>query len=171
VNELPLAAQEPVDGISQVPGYLLHPRVVRLVKDTRDLDAPTLEVDHEQHEVAHEPAQREDFDAEEIGGSDSAPMRTQERAPARVFATFGRGLDAVISEDALDRAAPDEHLEHAERAADARVTPARSAVGFIACACIVPRRCVPKYPAARCLSPTTSARRRWESRYNHTAEF
>jgi hypothetical protein len=60
-------------------------------------DASTLEIDHEQHEVAHEPAQREHFDAEEVCGGDGAPMRAQERAPAGVLVTFGCGLDAVVS--------------------------------------------------------------------------
>jgi hypothetical protein len=84
-----------------------------LVHDAGDLDAPALEVDHEQHEVAHEPAQREHFDPEEIGGSDSVPMRAQEGAPAGVLATFGRGLDPVVSEAALNRAAPDDDPEPA----------------------------------------------------------
>jgi hypothetical protein len=43
-----------VRGVGQVAGDLRHPRAVRLAGDASDVNAARLEVDDEQHEVAHE---------------------------------------------------------------------------------------------------------------------
>ena len=54
VDQIPGLLEEPIDDIGQIAGNLLHPVSVRLLNDTCNLDAPGLEVDHEEYEVAHQ---------------------------------------------------------------------------------------------------------------------
>src|SRR5207245_7756733 len=47
-----------------VPGDLLHPRLVRVNRDTGDVHPAALKMDEKQHVVGHQPAQRQPKDGE-----------------------------------------------------------------------------------------------------------
>jgi hypothetical protein len=85
------------------------------------MDAWRLEIDHEQHQVAHETAEGENLDAEKVCRRDGAPVRLQERLPRHGLPPYGRGLDAVFLQDPLNRRAPEVQAHVLERAAKARV--------------------------------------------------
>jgi len=58
------AAQESVAGGGQVPSDLRHPDLVRLTRDPGDLHGARLQLHDEEHDVADQAAQGEDFDGE-----------------------------------------------------------------------------------------------------------
>jgi hypothetical protein len=65
------------------PPSVRHPTAVGLAHDAGDVNASGLEIDDEQHKVAHEAPASEHLDAEEVGGRDSAPMGLEEGLPIR----------------------------------------------------------------------------------------
>lgn len=66
VYEVLRIAQEPVDGINEVAGNLLHPGLVWLANDAGDLHAAGLEVDDEEHVGTDDARQDDNFNGEEI---------------------------------------------------------------------------------------------------------
>ncbi|HEU4734680.1 MAG TPA: hypothetical protein VFT22_42610 [Kofleriaceae bacterium] len=101
------------------------PCAIRLPDHAADLHPPGLEVDHEQHEVANEPRQREHLDREEVRGGDRAQVRADERLPRHPLAPRGCGLKAMSLQDPLDRVATDLVAEVVQRTDQPRVPPAR----------------------------------------------
>src|SRR5882724_10625477 len=53
VDEISLASQEPVTGIGQLPGALLHEGGSGMLRDACDVDAPCGQFYHNQHIVRH----------------------------------------------------------------------------------------------------------------------
>jgi hypothetical protein len=104
---------------------LLDPRVVRLTDHTGDVHAAGLEVDDEPDDVADQAGDREDLDGEEVGRRDQARMRPEEGLPGHRLAALGRGFQAVLGEDALDRVSSELVAEVAECTADPGVAPTR----------------------------------------------
>ena len=49
-----------------VPGHLLHPSLVGLAGNPRDVHLAALQVDENQHIIRHQPAQREDLRREKV---------------------------------------------------------------------------------------------------------
>ena len=96
-DEVALAKQEPVDRVGQVASYLQHSRFVRLVNNTRELDATTRQVDDEEYVEANQSRDRNGLDSEEVHGRDGAPVRPQEGAPRCALASLGRGIDRPLS--------------------------------------------------------------------------
>src|SRR5262245_15133012 len=125
MNQVALAAQEPVDAVGQVARDLLNPRVVRIADQTGDVHAARLEVDDEPDNVADETAERENLDGEEVGRGDHAEVRLEEGLPRHRSAALGRGLQAILGEDALDRVSSQLVTKVAERTADPGVAPGR----------------------------------------------
>ena len=62
VKQVALALQKAVDVVDEVARDLLEPCAVRFADHAGDLNAATLEVDHEQDDVSDETAKREDLD-------------------------------------------------------------------------------------------------------------
>jgi hypothetical protein len=52
------AAERPTDGVGQVASDLRHPRSIRRTRDSCNVYAPRLQVDDEEHQVAHESCPR-----------------------------------------------------------------------------------------------------------------
>jgi len=123
VDKIPGASQETLTGICQVPGDLLHPVAVRPPHNARDLDRAGLQIDDEQHEVANQAFGGEHINAEEIRRGDRAPMRLEERLPARLFVALGSGIGPVLEKDPLDRASRDLVSQVLQRATDSSVPP------------------------------------------------
>ncbi len=73
-DEVPESHQRARRGVGKVAGDLHHPIAVRLGGHAGDVNAPGLEVDDEQHEVAYEAPAREHLHAEEVGGEAIAPQ-------------------------------------------------------------------------------------------------
>ena len=124
-DQVSRVAQEAVDAVGQILRHLVGPRARRLARDAGDRDGAGLQVDHEEDRVADETSQRQHFDGEEVGCGDHAPVRLQERLPRRPLPSFRRGLDAVLLQDSLDRAALDLVAESIECVANSGVVPAR----------------------------------------------
>jgi hypothetical protein len=53
-----------------IAGYLLHPSLVGVSRDTHHMHPSTPHMDEKQHVVRHQSAPRPDFGAEEIGGDE-----------------------------------------------------------------------------------------------------
>src|ERR1700674_4588696 len=81
VDEVALAPEEPIDVVGEVAGDLLHPGAVGLADDACDLDAPRLDVDDEENEIADQATEREHLDGEEVRRRDRAQMGLQEGGP------------------------------------------------------------------------------------------
>jgi hypothetical protein len=114
---------------------------VRTSDQPRDVHAAGLKVDHEPDDVADETAEGEDLDGEEVGRGDHAEVRLEESLPRHRLAALGRGLHAMLGQDALDRVAAELVIEVAERAADPRVAPSWVANRTTSCCSegVVPR--------------------------------
>src|SRR6266542_2200355 len=125
VDEVALAHEEPIDVVGEVAGDLLHPGAVRLADDARDLDAPRLDVDDEEDEVAGQASERQRLDGEEVRRRDRAEMGLQEGSPGYPTAARGRGFETVIEEDAFDRVSGEDVSKVAQGVTDPRVAPAR----------------------------------------------
>ena len=89
------------------------------------MNAPRLEVEHEQHEVAHQAADGEHFNGEEVSRGDGAPVCFQEGLPRHGLSPHGRRLDAVLREYSLDGRASEVQPQILNRAAKTRVAPRR----------------------------------------------
>ena len=70
VDEIACTPEETIDVVGEVAGDLFHPDPMRLSYDARDLDAPRLDVDDEEDEVAGQAGKREHLDSEEVGRRD-----------------------------------------------------------------------------------------------------
>jgi hypothetical protein len=77
-DEVALAKAKALDRVGQVASHLQHPRFVRLVNNTRELDATTRQVDDEESMKADQSRERNGLNGEEVHGRDGAPMRPQE---------------------------------------------------------------------------------------------
>jgi hypothetical protein len=106
LDQIRAASEKPVDDVREVPRDLSHPRSVRLVDDTGDMNAPGLQIDDEQHRVPHEATNRQRLDGEEVGRSDGSPMGSEKARPRIPLAALRRRLDALVVENALDGASP-----------------------------------------------------------------
>src|SRR5262249_46770896 len=82
MDQVAAPEKESVFAVRPVSCDLGHPSSVGRRRDSGDLDPTRLQVDHEEHEVPHEPAPREPFDREEVCRGNRSPMRLQERLPA-----------------------------------------------------------------------------------------
>ena len=78
----------------------------RMAGQTGDVHAPGLEVNDEPDDVADGTAEREDLGGEEVRRGDRAEVRPEEGLPRRRLAALGRGFQAMLGEDALDRFRP-----------------------------------------------------------------
>src|SRR5580704_10612997 len=99
---MPEARQRARRGVGQVAGDLRHPLPVGPAGDAGDVNASCLEVDDEQHKVAYETPAREYLHAEEVRRGDGTPVRLEKRLPCHGLSPQRSGLNAVLSEDALD---------------------------------------------------------------------
>jgi hypothetical protein len=88
----------------QRPVYLKHPHFVGLCGDGSNVNDASGQIDQERHVVRDQPTKRPDFDGEEVGPYDAAPVGPQKHQPRRVPAR--RGLDALTLEHVGDGAAP-----------------------------------------------------------------
>ena len=88
--------------VGQIARDLRHPLAVGTGDDARDVNSTCLQVDDEEHQVTHEASDGGDLDAEEVRGGDGTPMRLQKRFPRHGPSAHGRGLDAVVLENALN---------------------------------------------------------------------
>src|SRR6516164_11453203 len=100
-----------------------HPRAVRLRRDPGDLHGAVLQSHDEEDHVAHEAAQGQDLDGEEIGRGEALPMRREEGLPGRLRAPLRCLLDAMVLEDRLNHVAGDVVADALQPAADPRVAP------------------------------------------------
>src|SRR6266568_1876740 len=114
-----------MDVVGEVAGDLLHPGAVGLADDACDLDAPRLDVDDEENEVADQATEREHLDGEEVRRRDRAQMGLQEGGPWHPTAAQGRGFETVLAEDALDRVVGEDVSKVAQDITDPRVAPGR----------------------------------------------
>jgi hypothetical protein len=100
---------------------LLHdPAAARMCGAAREVNAPTLKLNEEEHVVA---AQKGGLDGEEVAGDDARRLRTQERAPTRPRASRRRSK-ASTREQAANGARRNWEAELLELAGDALVAPA-----------------------------------------------
>jgi hypothetical protein len=123
VDQMAAIHEETFFAVNQIAGDLPHPFPVRRRRDSSDLHATALQVDHEENEVPNETAPCHDLDREEIRRSDSSPVSPQERLPSH-GATPDR-IDSVLGEHALNRVPADVVSEVHQRAAYTRVSPTR----------------------------------------------
>ena len=98
------APQRPVYSVSELPSDLKHPHFVGLCGDGSNVNDASGQLDQEWHVVRDQPTKRPDFDGEEVGPYDAAPVGPQKHQPRRVPAP--RGLDALTLEHVGDGAAP-----------------------------------------------------------------
>lgn len=128
-DQVPLAAQEPVNAIRKVSSDLLHPGPVGVASDTCDLHPPSSQIDDKKDEVADQTSDREHFNGEKVGGSNGAPVGLEERRPRGTLPTLRRRLDSVPDKNSLDRAAPDIVPKVVESPANPGVAPLRVVAG------------------------------------------
>ncbi len=94
-DEVTVAPERPGDGIGEIARGLRHPGPIGLGSDAGNVNASGLEVDDEQHEIAHQAAAREHLHAEEVRGRDGPPVRLEERLPRHRAPSKGSRFDAV----------------------------------------------------------------------------
>jgi hypothetical protein len=107
MDEVADILEKPIDGISEVPGHLLHPSIVGIVDNTCDVDATRLNLHDDEHGVAYEPAKGEDFDIEEVHGSQDTEVILEKGLPSGTPPPLGSWLEASIQQDASNGTASD----------------------------------------------------------------
>ena len=89
------ARQRARGGIGEVAGDSRDPSPIGPAGDAGDMNAPALEVDDEEHEVAHEASARENLHAEEVRGGDARTVGHRDDFPGPLSAlslsTFASG--------------------------------------------------------------------------------
>lgn len=123
MDQEPALAEESVLAIRQIARDLTHPEAIRTGDDPRNLDAASLQVNHDEHHVADEASPGDDFDGEEIHRRDRAPMSLEKRAPGG--RAVAGGIDSLLEEDSSDGIAGDDEPEIGECALDSRIAPTR----------------------------------------------
>jgi len=73
MNEVPLATEEAIPHVSEVPRYLLHPISVWARGDATDAHTASGDVDDKQNMLADEPEWAQNLDREQVYRSDSSP--------------------------------------------------------------------------------------------------
>src|SRR4051812_24958659 len=96
-----------------------------MADQTGDVHAAGLEVDDEPDDVTDETAEREYLDGEEVRRGDRAEVCSEEGLPRHRLAALGRGFQAMLGEDALDRVSSKLVTKVAEHAEDPGVAPGR----------------------------------------------
>ena len=94
-DEMTEALERTGYGVAEIACHLRRPGAVRSRSDSRDVNAARLEVDDEQHEIAHEAADNQHFDAEGVRGRwtgrlDDASLDT--RCLPKTLPPLGSGL-------------------------------------------------------------------------------
>src|ERR1700730_11013160 len=85
-----------------VARHLLHPGLVRGPRHPGEADAPTLQVNEEQHVVGNQTAPGEDLDSEEVDTGQNCHVGSNELLPGRVLAAFRRWRDAMALQNVAD---------------------------------------------------------------------
>jgi hypothetical protein len=100
VDQLSLAHQEPIEGIGQLAGTLLHEDVGGMWGDPCYMDATSGEFHHHEHVVCHQTVPRGDLHREEVRRGEDLPVPLQELCPAHArLAALRRGLQVVTAQD------------------------------------------------------------------------
>jgi hypothetical protein len=101
-DEVTVASEGPGHGIAEIASDLRHPGPIGVGSDAGNVNASRLEVDDEQHQVAHQASAREHLHAEKVRGRDGAPVRLEEGLPRHRPPSERSRFDAVLLEDSLD---------------------------------------------------------------------
>ena len=123
LDEKPPTAEKAVLGIGGVARQLGDPRPIRVGRDAGDLNPARGQLDQHEDREPGQATRQPHLHGEDIGGGHNVPVRGEKLAPRRALRTFGRGLEAVFSEDRGDGAAGDVVPEIAQGAADSGVAP------------------------------------------------
>jgi len=86
--------QEALLAVSQIPGHLFHPPRSRVRRRAGDVNATRGDVDHEQHVVSDETANRPHLGREEVRCDDQMCVRPDECRPTH--RSIRRGFDPVL---------------------------------------------------------------------------
>ena len=89
------------------------------------MDSPSPDIDDEEDEVSDQTEAAQNLHGEEVSAGDHPKMGLDESMPARATTALGRGLEAVLQQDALHGIARNFMAEVVQRAAQARIPPAR----------------------------------------------
>src|SRR5436190_1472284 len=82
---------------------LLHPCLIRMARDSCDVDPPILQVTKEQHIVGHQPAPGEHLHSEEIGARQDAHVRGDKILPRSGLLPLGSRSNSVATKDVSHR--------------------------------------------------------------------
>ena len=94
-----LAEEESVDGVGQASCHLQHPTLVGRRRDASDMNAPGLQLDHEEDRVTNQASNGEDLRGEEVRGRESIPVRSKKCLPWNPFPPLRGGFNTVVGQD------------------------------------------------------------------------
>ena len=100
MDEIPFPKKEPVEGVGQLPGTLLHEGRRGMRRDARDLHAPCGQLHHHQDIVRHESVPRRNLHREEVRRREDFPVQLQELRPAHTaLPTLRCGFHVMTAQD------------------------------------------------------------------------
>src|SRR3982751_2829532 len=123
MNEIALAEEDAVHGVSDLPPDLAHPQPVGGGGQARDLDFSGRQIEEEEHDKSWQPLSRPHFDREEVRGDNEFPVSREKLLPGRLAAALGCGLEAMPCEDRGHGAAGHLVPEMRQRALDPAIPP------------------------------------------------
>jgi hypothetical protein len=123
VDHKPLALEEAMLWIGEVPCHLEHPLFVRAMADAGDVDTAGSNVDHEIDQVTDQASGGPGFAGEEVASRHGFKVRLDERGPVHLLGVLGVVHEAMFDHDPADGLPRNLEPEFLELAVDVTVAP------------------------------------------------
>ena len=132
VDEIAFAQEEPLEGIGQLPGALLHKGGSGMRRDARDLDTPCAQLHHHEDIIGHESMPRSHLHRKEVGRGQDLPVHLQELCPTHPgLAALWSRLHMVAAQDVAHGDLVDRMPQIGQRTLDAPITPGGVLLGHL----------------------------------------
>ena len=124
-EKIACAQYEPVDRVRQIPGYLLHPVLVRIHGATCEVNPTSRHFHHKKQVERDQSTFGPDFNRREVDCSQNVPVGSKEGFPSGLTLPLSHRLDAVFFQDVSDGLIRDFMSEVGQRSLNTIVAPGR----------------------------------------------
>jgi hypothetical protein len=130
VEQIAFVQQEPIKGIGQLSGALLHEGGSGMGCDAGNLHPACREFHDHEHVIRHQPVPRRHLHGEEVHGGQDLPVQLQELRPAHPrLAALRGGLQVVATQDVAHGQLVDGMPQIRESTLDPSIAPGRIVFG------------------------------------------
>src|SRR5262245_23998947 len=129
VQEIATVPQDAASLHGHIAGHLLHPQLVWVNGDSRDVHPAAIKVDEEQHVVGHQSTQREHFGGEKVGPCQQRQVGPNEGRPCGRALALRCRRQTVALQDIADRLIADLIPQIGQRPSDPVIAPGAVLLG------------------------------------------